>query len=103
MRCGNSYDSKLQLEMSAHEDETKGEVGMRRTEANEDNSMRYSPDLADDGIKTSLEPLQAQITALVEMMDRLIQSNSAKETTTSSSGSLYCIFLLYAPSSRWVF
>ena len=38
-----------------------------------------------EGIKVSLEPLHAQIVALIEMIDRLIQSNSAKETITASS------------------
>ena len=47
--------------------------------------MRFSPDLVDEKIKASLELLHAQNTALTEMMDRLIQKNSAKETTTASS------------------
>ena len=47
--------------------------------------MKFSPELVDGRIKASPEPLHAQITALAEMMDRLIQSNSAKETTTVNS------------------
>ena len=47
--------------------------------------MRFSPELVDEKIKASLELLHAQITALTEMMDRLIQSNLAKEATTASS------------------
>ena len=46
--------------------------------------MRFSPELVYERIKASLEPIHAQITAPTEMMDRLIQSNSAKETTTVS-------------------
>ena len=34
---------------------------------------------------TSLEALRARISTLTEMMDRLIQGNSAKEATTVSS------------------
>ena len=36
-------------------------------------------------MKASLKPLHAQISALTELMDRLIQNNSAKESTTASS------------------
>ena len=86
LRNGNSYDSRTQPERSAHEDETTVEVETRRMEINEENSMRFFPDLADDGIKASLEPHHAQITALAEMMDHSIQSNPAQETITVSSG-----------------
>ena len=47
--------------------------------------MRFFPELVDERIKASLEPLHAKISALTEVMDRLIQSNSANETTTASS------------------
>ena len=70
--------------MSAHDDETT-EVETGIIEDNDENSLRFSPDLVDERIKASLEPLHAQITSLTEMMDRLIQSNSAKENTTTSS------------------
>ena len=51
----------------------------------EEKSIRFSPELVDERIKASLEPLNAQIFALTEMMDRLIQNNLAKEFTTASS------------------
>ena len=57
--------------MSAHEEETTG-----TNEDNEENSIRLSPDLVDEKIKASLESLHAQISALTEVMDRLLQSNS---------------------------
>ena len=70
--------------MSARGDEnTEVETGI--IEGSEENSMRFSPELVDERIKASLEPLHAQITAVTEMMDRLIQSNSGKEATTASS------------------
>ena len=47
--------------------------------------MRFSPSLIDERIKASLEPLHAQISALMEMMDPLIQSNLAKGPTTANS------------------
>ena len=85
LRTWNSYDSGVQIEMSAHEEEVRGEAEMDATEGNEDNSIRVSPDLVDERIRASLEPLHAQISVLTEMMDRLIQSNSAKGTTMASS------------------
>ena len=85
LRSGNSYDSRAQSEMSAHEDEATGELETGTIEGNEENSVRFSPELVDERLKASVEPLHAQISALTEMMDRLIQNNSAKETTTASS------------------
>ena len=67
--------------MSAHKEEVTREV---EADATEGNKERFSPDLVDEKIKASLKPLHAQISALTEMMDRLIQSNSARETATAS-------------------
>ena len=85
LRSGNSYDTRTQPEMSSYGDENTGKAETGIIEGSEENSMRFSPELVDERIKASLEPLHAQITALTEMMDRLIQSNSAKEATTASS------------------
>ena len=74
LRSGNPYNSRAQIEMSVHEEEVTEEVEADATEGNEENSTRFSPDLVEEKIKASLE-----------MMDRLIQSNSAKETTAASS------------------
>ena len=70
--------------MSAHEEAT-GEVETGTIAGNEESGMRVSADLVDERIKTNLEPLHAQISALTEMMDRLIPSNSAEDTSTASS------------------
>ena len=49
LRSGNPYDSKMQLEMSAHEEElTEEEAGA--TEGNEENSISFSPDLVEEKI-----------------------------------------------------
>ena len=71
--------------MSAHGDENSGEAQTGEIEGSVESSMRFSPELVDVRIKASLEPLHAQISALTEMKDQLIQSNSAKETTMVSS------------------
>ena len=84
LRSGNMYDQRAQLEKSAHEENVTGEAEKDRNEGNEDNSVRPSPVMVDDRIKVSFEPLHAQISALTEMMDRLIQRNSTKIFTTAS-------------------
>ena len=56
-RSENSYDSKAQLERSAHEGEVTGEVQADANESNEENSISVSPDLVDEKIKSSLETL----------------------------------------------
>ena len=71
--------------MFALEDETPGEVETGRIERGEENSMRFSPKLVDERMKANLELLHAQITAVTEMMDRSIQSNSAKDTSAANS------------------
>ena len=85
LRSGNSYDLRTQPKMSTHGDEITGEAEIGTIEGSEENSIRFFPELVDERIKASLEPLHAQISALTEMMDRFIQSNSPKESTTASS------------------
>ena len=80
---GNSYDSRLQIELSRHEEEATGEANVITGDGNEENNVGFSPDLVDSRIKASYEPLPAQISALTEMMNRLIQSNPTKEPTTA--------------------
>ena len=72
LRSGNTYDSSTQPEMSNHDDEVTGEVELDTNEGIEENSVRFSPDMVDERIKSNLEPLHAQISAFTEMMDRLI-------------------------------
>ena len=85
LRSWNSYGSGIQPEVSAQEDEATGEVETGIEESNEENSARFFPDLVDERKKANLEPLDAQINALSEMMDSLIKSNSPKEPTTANS------------------
>ena len=70
--------------MSAHGDENTGGAEMGEIEGGVESSFRFSPDLADERIKASLEPLHSLISALTEMMDHLFQNNSAQEPTTAS-------------------
>ena len=85
LRNGYSYDSRTLAEMSTQGDEDTGHAETGIFEGSDENGMRFSPEIEDERIKASLEPLHAQFPALTEMMDHLIQSTSAKETTTASS------------------
>ena len=85
LRSGNSYDLRTQPKISTHGDENTGEAETEIIEGSKKNSVRFSPELMEEGIKASLEPLFAQISALTEMMGRLIQSNLIMESTTASS------------------
>ena len=71
--------------MSAPKVEVTGEVEVDATEGSEENGLRFSPDLVDERIKANLEPLHAEISSLTEKMDRLIQSNSVRETAMAST------------------
>ena len=55
------------------------------TYKNDGTSTRFSFDMVEGRINANLEPLHAQISALTEMMDRLIQGNSTREITTAST------------------
>ena len=85
LRNGNSCDSRKRLRMSTHGDENAGEAQTGIIEGSEEKSIRFSSDVVNEKIKATLGPLYAQISALTEMMDRLFQSNSAKESKTASS------------------
>ena len=69
-RSGNSYDLRTQPERSTHGDENTGVAETGITEGSEERHIRLSPELMDDKIKASLEPVHVQISALTEMMDR---------------------------------
>ena len=81
-----------------------GEVEADATKSSDKNSVRFSPELVDEKIRASLEPLHAQAPALTEMMDRLIQSNSARVTTTSTRETRWQYESLNseAPVSSWI-
>ena len=84
LRSGKSYDSKTQSEITAHGDENTGDAETGIIEGSNKNSVGFYTELLDERIKVSLERLHAQISALSEMMDRLILSNLAKKATTAS-------------------
>ena len=85
LRRGNYYDLRTPHKISTRGDENTGEAEKGIIEGSEENSIRLSPELVNERTEANLEPLHAQISALTEMMDRQIQSNSAKKSTTANS------------------
>ena len=55
------------------------------TEGSEEGHIRFSPELVDERIKASLEPLHAHISAHTETMDKLTHIDSTTEFTMASS------------------
>ena len=82
---GKTNDLHACPEISALEVETTVEAEMNTTQQIVETSTGFSPDISEKKIKANLEPLHAQIYALTKMMGRLIQCNSARESTTAST------------------
>ena len=84
LRSGNTYDLHGHPEKSAHDYETTVATKGDSTEKNDGTSLGFSNDMIEERIKANFEPLHAQISALTQMMSRLIQGNSAREFTTAN-------------------
>ena len=63
MSSANAHESIARFEMSTHGEEMTGEVEVDASGGNEENIVRLFPDLVDERIKSSPEPLHAQISA----------------------------------------
>ena len=85
LRSGNSCNFRTQPKISKQGNENTGEAETGIIEGSKENSIRFSPELVDEKIKASLEPLNAQISVLTEIMDPLIHSNLTEQYTTASS------------------
>ena len=88
LSSGNTYNSHARQQIPALEEDTTVETELYASEKTDKTIARYSPDMIDENIKTNVEPLNAQISALTEMMDRLFQGNSAREFTTPTTREL---------------
>ena len=69
--------------MCAHEEVVSGKIGIVVNEENEENGVRFSPDMVDERTKANFKMLKAHFSALKEMMVRSIQNNSTKDFTTA--------------------
>ena len=85
---GITYVFHARLKRFAHEEETAVKAEIDANEIFDRTSRGFSPDVIEERIKANLEPLHAQISALREMMDRLIQGKSAREFKTASTREL---------------
>ena len=74
------------MSTNGHGNTEEAETGV--TEGSEESNIGFSPELVDERIKASLEPLHAQISALTEMMHRLIQGNLTTESTAATTRGL---------------
>ena len=74
--------------MSTHGDEKTGEAEQGIIEGSKESNVGLSPELVDERITASFEPLHARISAFTDMMDRLIKSNLTAESTTVSTRGL---------------
>ena len=85
LRSRKNYDLQARPEMSIQEEETTMAAEMDATEGNDGTSLGFSPDMIEEEIKANFDSLLAQISALTQMMDRIIQGNLAREFTTAST------------------
>ena len=83
LRSGNTYDLHARPEVSAREEKT-AIAEINATERSDEFRTGFSPGMIEK-IKANLEALHAQIFALAQMMDCLIQGNSIREFTTAST------------------
>ena len=88
LRSGNSNDLRAQPKISTHENENMEVVKSRVTGSSEERYIGICPELVEERLKVSLEPLHAQISPLTKMMDWLIQGNLTRESMTASTGGL---------------
>ena len=58
---------------------------MDTNERNLGTTTGFSPDMVEERVKANLQLFHTQISALTEMMDKLIHGNSAREFTTAST------------------
>ena len=93
--------------MPTHEEPLTTASESNEAERSDETSMVFSPDLVQEMIKANLEPVHAQISALTQMMAKLIQGYSARDYPTASTGEPH--FLSESPfkddaslDNRWI-
>ena len=88
LETGKTYVFYARLEVFAHEEETAVEAEIHANKIIDGTSTGFSPDMIEERIKPNLEPFHAQISALTEVMDRLIQAKSARDFKTATTPEL---------------
>ena len=75
--------------MSAQEEQSTAASESNAAKRISRTSTEVSPELFKERIKANLEPLHAHITALTQMMNKLIRDNSAKAYSTANTREMY--------------
>ena len=76
--------------MSAHEKQSNAASESHKSVGIDKSSTGFAPNVIEERIKANLEPLHAQVSTLTQMMNQLIQGNSAKMNSTT--GPRHCRF-----------
>ena len=84
--CSKTYSQKLRPKMSVNTENTIDSSKTRRVEQIDGNTNRISPELIEEMIRADLEPVNEQISTRLQLLNELIQANSAE--TTPMAGSL---------------
>ena len=71
--------------MSVHEEQPKKESEIHTADRIDKNCGEFSPDLIEERIKFNLEPLDAQISTLTQMMNQPTQDNSGRTNPTGGT------------------
>ena len=83
LRSGDYYNLKTRLKKFSHEEHQAEASEVHTAKRSDGSNTEFSPNLTEERIKANLEPLHAQIFALTQMMNKLIQDNSARAKPTA--------------------
>ena len=86
LRGDNCYTLKPRTGMSAHKELQNETTEMHSVERLDEAITEFSPDMIEEKIKANLEPLQAQVITLTQMINKRIQDSST--STNPEAGSL---------------
>ena len=82
---GNTYKLETRPDMSSHEEQSTAASKPNVVNRIRETRTEFFPDLIKEKIKANLEAFQAQKSALTQMMDKLIENDSARAYPTAST------------------
>ena len=82
-RSGKSHNLKACPRMSTQEEQPNEASETHTAEQSDESSTEMSPDWMEERIEANLEPVNAHISTLPQMMKTLIQHNSARTNPTA--------------------
>ena len=81
-RNGKTYSHNLHLNLSVNAENNADAPTARDLERAEEPINGFSPDLIDEKMKANVKPLNEQISTLSQLLNQLVQENSARNTPT---------------------